>query len=325
MHIELETKPEQSQVKSLFDEVKKIFPNAWKRWDSNEDQQLIANWMKSDIKVISETHMRTKGAIASRLNKFGLVPIHYTESQIDGLIYKLKNYNPQISNFLKEREIKSLFHFTHIDNLSTILKHGLLGTKTLKDLQIPFINTDQLRIDSIENGLSMSVSEPNRFMLSKKIRNSELGAGLVLLELDPMYLSSLSFLAFPTNAASRKIREYRRLTTRKFNEALDLELLFNNLEIRNKFNLAKNIPTDPQSEIMIIEDYPASSIKKIHFQISNNKDSVEKIRDMLKEILSFNTVLIEQESKYFNNVWHDNNRIQIEWDERQWNQTWENT
>jgi hypothetical protein len=24
-------------------------------------------------------------------------------------------------------------------------------------------------------------------------------------------------------------------------------------------------------------------------------------------------------------VWHDNNRIQLEWDERQWNQTWENT
>jgi hypothetical protein len=76
---------------------------------------------------------------------------------------------------------------------------------------------------------------------------------------------------------------------------------------------------------MIIEDYPASSIKKIHFQISNNKGSVEKIRVMLKEILSFNTILIEQESQYFNNVWHDNNRIQIEWDERQWNQTWENT
>jgi hypothetical protein len=309
----------------MLDEVKKIFPNAWKRWDLNEDQQLIANWMKSDLKVTSETHMRTKGAIASRLKKFGLVPIHYTESQIDGLINKLKNYNPQISNFLKEREIKSLFHFTHIDNLSTILKHGLLGPKTLKDLQIPFINTDQFRIDSIENGLSMSVSEPNRFMLSKKIRNSELGANLVLLEIDPMYLSSLSFLAFPTNAASRKIREYRRLTTRKFNEALDLELLFNNLGIRNKFNLAKNIPTDPQSEIMIIEDYPASSIKKIHFQISNNKDSYEKIRDMLKEILSFNKILIEQETKYFNNVWHDNNTIQHEWDERQWNQTWENT
>jgi len=325
MQLELETKPEQSQVKSLFDEVKKIFPNAWKRWDSNEDQQLITNWMKSDLKVTSETHMRTKGAIASRLKKFGLVPIHYTESQIDGLINKLKNYNPQISNFLEEREIKSLFHFTHIDNISTILRHGLLGPKTLKDLQIPFINTDQFRIDSIENGLSMSVSEPNRFMLSKKIRNSELGAGLVLLELDPVYLSSLSFLAFPTNAASRKIREYRRLTTRKFNESLDLELLFNNLGIRNKFNLAKNIPTDPQSEIMIIEDYPASSIKKIHFQISNNKESVKKIRDVLKEILSFHIILIEQESKYFNNVWHDNNRIQLEWDERQWNQTWENT
>lgn len=325
MQLELETKPEQSQVKALFDEVKKIFPNAWKRWDSNEDQQLIANWMKSELKVTSETHMRTKGAIASRLKKFGLVPIHYTESQIDGLINKLKNYNPQLNNYLKEREIKSLFHFTHIDNLSTILRHGLLGPKTLKDLEIPFINTDQYRIDSIENGLSMSVSEPNRFMLSKKIRNSELGADLVLLEIDPVYLSSLSFLAFPTNAASRKIREYRSLNRRKFSEALDLELLFNNLGIRNKFNLAKNIPTDPQSEIMIIEDYPASSIKKIHFQISNNKESVKKIRDVLKEILVFNTILIEQESEYFNNVWHDNNRIQLEWDERQWNQTWENT
>jgi hypothetical protein len=307
----------------LFDEVKKIFPNAWKRWDSNEDQQLIANWMHSNLKVISETHMRTKGAIASRLKKFGLVPIHYTESQIDELISKLRNSNPQILNFFKGREIRSLFHFTHIDNLSTILKHGLLGPKTLKDLEIPFINTDQYRIDSIENGLSMSVSEPNRFMLSKKIKNSQLGAELVLLEIDPKYLSSLSFLAFPTNAASRKIRDYRSLNSRKFNEAIDLELLFNNSEIRNRFNLAKNIPTDPQSEIMVLEDYPALSIKKIHFQISNNQDTVEKIRNLLKEILSFNTILVEQKSKYFDNIWHDYNRIQIEWDERQWNQTWE--
>jgi hypothetical protein len=29
MQLELETKPEQSQVKSLFDEVKKIFPNSF--------------------------------------------------------------------------------------------------------------------------------------------------------------------------------------------------------------------------------------------------------------------------------------------------------
>ena len=47
--------------------------------------------------------MRTKGAIASRLKKFGLVPVHYTESQIDEFINKLKNFNPQTSKFLKER------------------------------------------------------------------------------------------------------------------------------------------------------------------------------------------------------------------------------
>jgi hypothetical protein len=325
MQLELKHYPVLSQGETVFAEVKKLFPNAWKRWNSNEDEQLINNWMRSDLKGISESHMRTKGAIVARLKKFGLVPIHYTDSQIDELISKLKNFNPEIINFLNKREIKSLFHFTHINNLSSILKHGLLGPKTLRDLQIPFINTDQFRIDSIDNGLSLSVSEPNRFMLSKKISNSELGADLVLLEIDPVYLSSLSFLAFPTNAASRKIREYRSLNRRKFSEALDLELLFNNLGLRDKFNLAKNIPTDPQSEIMITEDYPATSIKKIHFQISNNKDSVEKIRDMLKENLSFTSILIEQESKYFNNVWHDNNRIQLEWDERKWNQTWENT
>jgi hypothetical protein len=40
MQLELGTKPIQRQVKSLFDEVKKIFPNAW-NWAITSVQGLI--------------------------------------------------------------------------------------------------------------------------------------------------------------------------------------------------------------------------------------------------------------------------------------------
>lgn len=307
----------------MLDEIKKKYSNAWQRWDSLEDELLFSQWAHHNLKILSQSHNRTIGAISARLKKLGLAPQHYTETQIENLIEKLKNFDPKIKELLVKRGIISLFHFTHIDNLSSIFLHGLLGPKALTEINVSFKGTDPIRLDAVENGISISVSEPNRFMLSKKIYAEKFGSDLVILEVDSSYLCTTSFLAFPSNAASSKIRQYRNLATREFNSTDALELLFNNIEVRNKFDLKKNIPTDPQSELMVLEDYPIFSIKSIHFQNSLDETEIDKIRSKLLDVMSLKSVTLEKNSKYFNDVWSDNESIQLQWNERKWSQSWE--
>lgn len=307
----------------MLNEIKKIFPNAWKRWEEQEDQFLFQQWLSHDLANLSKIHQRTIGSLVARLKKFGLVPLHFNEQQIITFVNKLNNPDLRIYNFLLEKNVTSLFHFTHIDNLSSIFSHGLLGPETLENLKISFKRTDSMRFDEIKNGVSVSISEPNRFMLRRKIYSEQSGLDLVLLQIDPTYLSSFLFFAFPCNAASSKIKLYRSQEVRDFNSKEALEFLFNNIELRNKFNLNQNIPTDPQSEIMIIEDYPIFSIRSIHFQESQDEIKINSIRSQLDNIMSLRSVTIKRNSEYFNDVWQDNESVRQHWNERKWSRSWE--
>ena len=74
-------------------------------------------------------------------------------------------HKEQFSRFLKERKIKYLVHFTHIDNLKHILKIGLIPREYL-ELELIRVTlrprfSDNQRLDGNKKVNCLSVSFPN--------------------------------------------------------------------------------------------------------------------------------------------------------------------
>ena len=54
--------------------VRREYPNAYKKWTKNEDQKLVQEYKNGrSISELADSHGRKKGAIRSRLKKLGLI------------------------------------------------------------------------------------------------------------------------------------------------------------------------------------------------------------------------------------------------------------
>jgi len=63
---------------------RKTHPNAYKKWEKEDDNQLIDMWKRGlSVSVMSEELMRNKGAIRSRLSKLGCDPFHEKSNALE--------------------------------------------------------------------------------------------------------------------------------------------------------------------------------------------------------------------------------------------------
>lgn len=76
-----------------------------------------------------------------------------------------------IPRFLAARNITSLFHFTSIKNLESIVTHGFLGRESLKERVLEFTPSDQIRYEPILDGVCFSLSRPNHYMAARLLLN----------------------------------------------------------------------------------------------------------------------------------------------------------
>ena len=168
----------------------------------------------------------------------------------------------KIANFLKQNNVKSLFHFTHISNLDLILTRGLKTRNYLNSKGLVFQATDPDRLDGFTESISFSIGEPNRFLLPEK--NFKFGQQLVLLEVSANTLLTQSFAAFPTNAASGVFKSEILNNPERYLGIQGLNGMYQNVKLRDEARLAKDLPTDTQSEILFFDSIPSSLIQKIH-------------------------------------------------------------
>jgi hypothetical protein len=68
--------------------------------------------------------------------------------------------------------IRRLYHFTPIENLPGILKHGILSRERLAGRGMTPRCPDQLRLDHAPWSISLSISWPNDRMLAAKLHDS---------------------------------------------------------------------------------------------------------------------------------------------------------
>ena len=181
------------------------------------------------------------------------------QSKTEQLRAKQKKELYDVAN---EQEIEYFVHFTNAQNLENIFKYGLLSVRELQNRGIEFVANDMERFDNKLGGISLSVSFPNYRMFYKYQCNRK--CDWVVLLIEPKQILELKCNFCTKNAASIRMRKRISL-----NPVLDFKNMFceNSLtKSREKSGIPKNFTTDPQAEILVMDDIPISAIRGICFR-----------------------------------------------------------
>jgi hypothetical protein len=227
----------------------------------------------------------------------------------------------EIPGFLASRGIESLYHFTSIKNLASIAKHGLMGRELLISHGYDFTASDLVRIEPVENAICLSLSQPNDFMASRKISS---GHELVLLELGNVaeLLTNYCFIATPGNFGSAALKRKLQNWPEEFIGGTGLLNLFKNEDLRKQYEIVDSEPTDPQSEILVLDPIPWIYITKIISPGLRGYATQEEIRKVV-QLLPRGAVFQSQNTEIFPEINWKDPKIIAEFNERKWKESWE--
>ncbi len=172
-----------------------------------------------------------------------------------------------IQKIVQQRNITRLFHFTHSDNLSSIIEHGLIARKFLDEKEIVYGYNDEMRIEGHLDAICLSVSYPNAKMLFKYRQLKE--GNWILLAIDPAVLWEKDCAFYPTNAASNNVR-FNELPLMKSADAFKSMFAENVFSESRSNTLPKEYTTDVQAEVLAFSNIEPSYILSIYHP---NKDS----------------------------------------------------
>jgi cold shock CspA family protein len=170
-----------------------------------------------------------------------------------------------IKNFCHMRGISTLAHFTRVENLSSILQHGLLTRSKLEMLELeqrPKFN-DDLRMDGCYAASCLSISFPN-YRMFYRYRQINPGTEWVVLLLDASILWEMDCAFCYENAASNSVRHLPLEERKRFGA---LEDMFSDLSTpRQQLNIPDWFPTNPQAEVLAFNPIPLSYFRSVCFQ-----------------------------------------------------------
>ena len=162
------------------------------------------------------------------------------------------------TQFIRDRGIQHLIHFTHINNLSSILSYGLIPRIYLEEevIRIAMRPTlsDSQRIDGLKDANFLSMSYTNyRMFYSKSVQDRRNWAVLCL---SPRILEKHACQFSPLNSASR--------ASNRASGILGARRLFSNLKLRRQLELPPDYPTSPEAEVLEQSVVPPGWIEEVH-------------------------------------------------------------
>lgn len=228
--------------------------------------------------------------------------------------------DPELELLLQARGISKLYHFTSIENLESIFDYGFLGRSVMEESKLEYIVSDYSRDEPIRDGICFSISRPNEYMMLQKISN---GRKLVLLELEnPIgIMKSSVFIALPGNFGSHKVKENFQQWPEKFVGGKGLVNLFLNENLRMKFSLRSEEPTDPRSEIVFLTPVNQKYIKRIISPPDFEYASQEKVRSLISK-LPIGIEFVSQSREVFQPLNWKDSAVKAAYFERTWSPDW---
>lgn len=148
----------------------------------------------------------------------------------------------ELLQWLEDRGIRRLVHFTRLENVPKIMQFGLIPREYLEmeavKLALGSYFSDQVRGEGMPHFSCLSITSPNYSMFFSK--RNRLRGDWAVLELDATAVCQLHFVFTPTNAASSGVTPIAGVE--------GAERLFSRPELRQELNLKPCEPTDPQAE-----------------------------------------------------------------------------
>jgi hypothetical protein len=210
----------------------------------------------------------------------------HNDSLVEIAKYAWKKEWDEIKNIIENRQIPTLFHFTPVENLESILTHGLIPREELDQKKIEFKPTDDLRLDGIKAGICFSITKPNMGLLRRKSNERE--NKIVVLECPANTLLLYPFIAFPGNAAGGNFVKDQTENLDRYVGISGLRNLFLNEELRKIRKMSIDEPTDNQSEIIFLESIEISRKLKVHIPNQIDPQLVNKHRQFIDDNDSLN-------------------------------------
>lgn len=180
--------------------------------------------------------------------------------------------NEEIKQFIKERRIAEMIHFTQLDNLESIMTNGLLSVQMLNENNIRFIRNDYNRFDNFRNAICVSIGFPN-YQMFYKLRDEDISKKWAILIISPgiLYEKPCAFCngnaaSYEVNSVDIRDRMGSKALKNLFNEFVDV----NSGMSRRNLNIQSNHTTNPQAEVLVFDKIEPRYIKKIIF---SNEDS----------------------------------------------------
>ncbi len=179
-------------------------------------------------------------------------------------------HKEQFSSFLKERKIKYLVHFTHIDNLKHILKIGLIPREYLEEELIRITLrprfSDNQRLDGNKKVNCLSVSFPNYQMFYTKSMGKQDEWAVILFDLNIIKEHRCEFTS--KNSASKDSKPIEGIE--------GAEQMFADLDLRERLGLPSYYTTNPQAEVLEYSVIPHLWIKEVHLYSNKHMNKVAK-------------------------------------------------
>jgi len=168
-----------------------------------------------------------------------------------------------IQQIAQARKIPHLVHFTRLENLESILNHGLLTRGECAARQIASMNTDMQRLDCQE-AVCLSISFPN-YKMFYRYRMENPNARWAVLGIKPSVLWEKSCAFCKENAASANVScipiEERR-------GPAAFSGMFDDFgeKVRATLKIPDHYPTNPQAEVLAFDPIEPAHIFGVALQ-----------------------------------------------------------
>ena len=190
----------------------------------------------------------------------------------------MKAYQFEIRQEVSARKISSLFHFTPLENVRSVLINGLASRILLEGSGISFVAPDTKRLDDCLDGLSVSIESINESIFEAKKRQHRFEWAIVRLDASVLWTHSCRFCW--VNAASSEIRKHSGFKGGPWAlRQMFKDRLVGGESFRSKHTIPDYLPTRNDAEVQVLDPIDPSLINGIFVRTEKSKANLAHFMD----------------------------------------------
>lgn len=186
--------------------------------------------------------------------------------------------NP-IQDFVMQRGIKSLKHFTKLSNLGSILQRGLVTRDVLVGERNGGALNDQYRHDHTD-AVCLSIGFPN-YKMFWSLRQDNPGTDWIIVAISKSALWELPCAFCVANAAAARVSVIPLEQRMTFDALRRMYADFDG-KARVQLGLTDDLPTNPQAEVLMMAGVPSQYILGVLVQNDAMKAKVQALHPDLE-------------------------------------------